>query len=312
MKLSFITLDVFTTTRYAGNALAVVLIPEGTAITDVQKLQIAREFNLSETVFLYEASGESDVFRLSIWITTQELVRLAPVPYVRPWHDNWKPFAGHPTVGAAVYLLQKRRRVTLNIPAGQINAELVDGKATLSCPFDIKSHKFQIALSDLQRVCSSVTNLDETNVFSIVKGMTFALTRLPDLDALSTVQIPGKVIRIELSSLADDERPYCQNELFFYCFVVLQETSESIQLRTRMVCGNLEDPATGSAACGLSSFLTLKDERPDVTLSYHIVQGVEMGRRSDIHVRVVKEKGKVVDVQLAGEAVQVMEGQLEV
>jgi PhzF family phenazine biosynthesis protein len=55
MKLPFTTLDAFTSTRYLGNPVSIVrLTPEqASAITQEQKQNIAREFNLSEIVFLH-------------------------------------------------------------------------------------------------------------------------------------------------------------------------------------------------------------------------------------------------------------------
>jgi hypothetical protein len=74
MKLDYRIVDVFTAKPYSGNPLAIVLIPAELAyqVTDEQKHKIAREFNLSETVFLYD--DVAGVRKLSIWITTGEIV----------------------------------------------------------------------------------------------------------------------------------------------------------------------------------------------------------------------------------------------
>src|SRR6187401_3541483 len=81
----YCTLDVFTDTRYAGNPLAVVLDGDGLD-TDTMQL-IAREFNLSETVFVQRPADAAHRARLRIFTPAREL-----------------PFAGHPTVGTAVLL----------------------------------------------------------------------------------------------------------------------------------------------------------------------------------------------------------------
>ena len=92
MQLSFITIDAFTTTRYAGNPVAIIRVPasEKFNLTQEQKLNIAKEFNLSEVVFLHLPTPGSDFKDVDIDIFTSfaEL-----------------PFAGHPTIGAAHYLL---------------------------------------------------------------------------------------------------------------------------------------------------------------------------------------------------------------
>ena len=72
-QLSFTTVDVFTDTPYKGNPLAVVHIPKGTNITEEQKLKIAKEFNLSETVFLHESSGESVARQYDIFTKVAEI-----------------------------------------------------------------------------------------------------------------------------------------------------------------------------------------------------------------------------------------------
>lgn len=75
MQLDFCTVDVFTRERFLGNPLAIVRIPAGKDLSYETRLKIAREFNLSETIFVYEQRGEEsvDTVRASIFITTQEL-----------------------------------------------------------------------------------------------------------------------------------------------------------------------------------------------------------------------------------------------
>ena len=70
----------------------------------------------------------------------------------------------------------------------------------------------------------------------------------------------------------------------------------------------LEDPATGSAACGLGMFLALA--RKSRRMEVEVVQGVEMGRRSEIRVEVDLTEGRneVEGVVLSGGGVVVMEG----
>jgi len=85
MRRRFVTLDVFTETRFAGNPLAVVLEPDGLDTAAMQT--IAREFNFPETVFVFAPENSANRARLRIFTPTREL-----------------PFAGHPTVGTAVLL----------------------------------------------------------------------------------------------------------------------------------------------------------------------------------------------------------------
>lgn len=85
-KLEFAIVDVFTDKRYEGNPLAIVRLPASSKVTQEQKQNIAREFNLSETTFLHEpTSEESCAWTVDIFTTNAEL-----------------PFAGHPTIGISV------------------------------------------------------------------------------------------------------------------------------------------------------------------------------------------------------------------
>lgn len=103
---------------------------------------------------------------------------------------------------------------------------------------------------------------------------------------------------------------------------VLMETGVSssgvrtVKLRTRMVETKMEDPATGSAACALTSYLALR-EYSETEIRFEITQGVEMGRKSDIVVEVRVDVGKdgerrVKEVQLGGKARQITKGTIVV
>lgn len=76
-----------------------------------------------------------------------------------------------------------------------------------------------------------------------------------------------------------------------------------------MVEGAFEDPATGSASCGLAAMLAMKEGLKGRT-RFELVQGVEMGRRSEIGVEVVMEGAGVKTIELAGRAVEVMQGKV--
>ncbi|KAK9490425.1 hypothetical protein V1508DRAFT_399918 [Lipomyces doorenjongii] len=90
IRLPFVTLDVFTKERYAGNPLAVVRVSQSQTLTQEQKQIIAREFNYSETVILHDEDTECPTaasHTIDIFTTDAEL-----------------PFAGHPTIGTACLL----------------------------------------------------------------------------------------------------------------------------------------------------------------------------------------------------------------
>ena len=91
MRRAYYMLDVFTETPLEGNPLAVVVDCEG--LTGARMQAIAREFNLSETVFVLDPRDPVNTARLRIFTPSQEI-----------------PFAGHPTIGAAVLIGDLRAR----------------------------------------------------------------------------------------------------------------------------------------------------------------------------------------------------------
>ncbi|KAG6829897.1 hypothetical protein H0H92_003030 [Tricholoma furcatifolium] len=280
-KLSFVQLDVFTTTRYAGNPLAIVQIPSSLSdsITQSEKQRIASEFNLSETVFLHtpDASSAADApVRMDIFTTTEEL-----------------PFAGHPTVGTGSYLLSQRQsnKITLRTKAGDIPVVKTSNGVKLRVPVDFKIHApiahplikaQQPGLSDADYVHGSS---GAEGLASIVKGMTFVLVEVKSTDALGRMQAYGARVGVE----------------------GLDDKDGVVKLRTRMFDGTLEDPATGSAASTLAGWLSV--QRGAGKWRFEIEQGVEMGRRSEIFVEVGVGEGDVM-IELGGSAVEVMEGSL--
>ena len=157
-------------------------------------------------------------------------------------------------------------------------------------------------------------------VFSIVKGMSFILPQLPSVEALGA----------QTSNLIDASETYTainkldagwrEGLVGSYFFVDEEKFSSSTDgsvrnLRTRM-WADREDPATGSAASALASYLSLQKGKAG-RYAYRILQGVEMGQRSEIFVEVGVQDGKdggveIEEVVLSGSAVQVMQGTLEV
>jgi len=125
---------------------------------------------------------------------------------------------------------------------------------------------------------SSIALRNDFAIVSIVKGMTFVLVELDDLEQLKLASLAGGSVDIgELDEGWDD------TFIGLYFFVRTGHSRGGVvTLQTRMIEGSLEDPATGSAASALTAYLSLGGGSSGETLSYEIVQGVEMGRRSEI------------------------------
>ncbi|MCH7943131.1 MAG: PhzF family phenazine biosynthesis protein, partial [Proteobacteria bacterium] len=116
-RYRYITLDVFTDRPFGGNPLAV--FPEAAGIGDEQMQPIAREFNLSETVFILAGTNGADA-DLRIFTPAYEM-----------------PFAGHPTVGSCLILAREGRiggSATLSVKAGKMAITVADGVATITAP----------------------------------------------------------------------------------------------------------------------------------------------------------------------------------
>ncbi|CAA7270430.1 unnamed protein product [Cyclocybe aegerita] len=291
-KLPFTTLDVFTDTHFLGNPLAIVRIAKElqSTVSQAQKQTIAREFNLSETVFLHEGDIDAPV-RIDIFMANAEL-----------------PFAGHPTVGSGWFLLSQnpaKETVTLRTKAGDIPVSReANGKVRLQVPTDFKVHPEYVhpLVKTLQ---PKLTAADYVNgpdgaepVASIVKGMTFLLMKLTSEDALARLQPSPE--RLTVPNLGEWD-----GFMGLYAFF---ERDDGV-VRTRMFDGTLEDPATGSAASTLAGYLGLKKGEGVHRIS--IIQGVEMGRKSEIEVVVdVGAAEEIKKIELAGAAVEVMEGSI--
>ncbi|EPE06460.1 phenazine biosynthesis [Ophiostoma piceae UAMH 11346] len=319
MSLPFTTLDVFTTQRFGGNPLAVVRVPKTVSVSKSQKQLIAREFALSETVFLHGIDTEKMECEANIFTPHSEL-----------------PFAGHPVIGSGVYLLNAHKidKITLLIPAGRLEIEKSSVGVRASVPHDVHLHKKTLrdvieaggkvqttASGKVQTTASGgdpdIANAElDARVYSIVKGMTFFLANVgPDVNTLKKVQ-PGIPLDPDVAQAVRDKGPWNVGSTGRYFYSITAESSDVIKVQTRMVAGwGIEDPATGSAACSLSCFLTQQQKRVGTT-RFEITQGVEMGRPSLISVEVVAKAAEagdgveIVTVHLGGSAVEVMRGEV--
>ncbi|KIK69456.1 hypothetical protein GYMLUDRAFT_152953 [Collybiopsis luxurians FD-317 M1] len=301
----FQTIDVFTQKRFRGNPLAVILA-NSAPLTPEQRQLAAREFNLSETIFIHRGPANladfDAPFTINIHTINEEL-----------------PFAGHPTIGAGWVLSQlypTRKVFTLSTKAGKIPVTISpNGGVKLQVPIDFKEHApFYAPQVKSPAVQPRLQLADYVNgvegpeaVASIVKGMTFMLFQLSSVDSLSRVQplpSPFKIPAEHLGAWAGFSS--------LYVFVILPDvdTDGATTIRTRMFEGSAEDPATGSAASTLCGWLGRK--KGPGSWKFRVIQGVEMGRESHIGVFVdVGSDGEVVHIDLVGEAVKIMEGTIQ-
>lgn len=303
-QLKFVTLDVFTTTRYLGNPLAIVETPAGQDVSTTQMQTVAREFNLSETLFLHQSTVGPDgqpEWRVRIFVTNMEI-----------------PFAGHPTIGAACFALSaisSNARGKLICNAGPIEVQYDNGVALASIPHNFHRHvQYPPTVDDVYAIHPSLraTGKKPTSiaVASPVKGMNFICIELPELETLGRIDTTGPEPKVKL----DDE--WNEGLVGSFLYVVTDRPSNGdgvVKVRTRMLMGSLEDPATGSASCALCAYLAL-ELKLGRTTRFELTQAVEMGRKSDIGVILTlnEELDAVQRMELSGSAVKVMEGTIEI
>ncbi|KAF2859480.1 Diaminopimelate epimerase-like protein [Piedraia hortae CBS 480.64] len=305
-QLKFTTLDVFTSTRYKGNPLAVVHLPPSPIPTSTLQL-IAREFNLSETVFL----SPYPLGTIRIFLPHTEI-----------------PFAGHPVIGTACLLGPKI--TTLYCPAGPIKiSHTTAPNKTVTTAAEIP-HAFHLHTGSLSKdevatlqPSLPLAEVEDIQTISPVRGMNFVAVRLTSVEVLGRVGVGGKMPYARL-----DKGAWGAGFVggLFYTFpshegeggggmlrdeVFHKTLRETLRVRMRMIEGKFEDPATGSAAVALGMFLSLQEKKR--TRGYEILQGVEMGRESHISVNVELDEAceRVEKVELIGTAVKVMDGVLE-
>ena len=299
--LDFHTLDVFTERRFGGNPLAVVLGADGLATARMQL--IAREFNLSETVFVQRPDSAGTDFRLRIFTPTHEM-----------------PFAGHPTVGTACLLAELglvRRRgdvadtlefvlgenvgpVPVRVrhepgraPYGELTTAVLPEAGPPAPPAEALAAMLGLAPRDI----GSHGELPRTASC----GVPYLLVPLRQPELLASISVDLALWRGALDGA-------WARQLYVYA------RGYEGELRARMFAPGLgvhEDPATGSAAVALAGALALESPVVDGELAWTIEQGHEMGRPSRLFASATRHGGKVTAVRVGGHAVRVTGGTLE-
>jgi len=300
----FVTVDVFTSERFAGNPLAVV--PDARGLTGEQMQKIAAEFGYAESTFVLPPENPENSARVRIFTPTAEI-----------------PFAGHPNVGTAFVLGSRSElfgkpigsRLRFEEIAGLVEVELsrdagtVAG-ATIRAPRPLELG--DMVKPELVARCASISpdqirTAAHAPVIASV-GLAFAIAELEDLEALAAAQ-PN----ISIFHEAAARHPSVGGD--FSLFLYARDAIDPWRIRARMFApldNVIEDPATGSASAALGAFLVTNIPQPEAQVAITIEQGVEMGRRSLIRLDVVKADGKVTDVRITGRCVPVMQGSIEV
>lgn len=291
-RYRFVTLDVFTDTRFGGNQLAV--FTDAAGLSDAEMQALAAEFNLSEISFILPPTDPANTARVRIFSPRAEMA-----------------YAGHPSVGTAFLLAEAGRdrdgRLTMELPAGLVPVAIARdaaGQVTSAAIGAPQALKIGPAMPlDAMAACASVSPdaivtarhaptiiSDGGNLRAAIEMTEAGLTSAkPDIAAFQRVVAEHTVLGGRLS-------------LYLY-------RRDGDRIRARMfspLTGTWEDPATGSAVTPLAGYL-LHLSGADHG-AWDILQGVEMGRRSLLRTS-AKRTPDGIRATVGGGCVRVMEGE---
>jgi trans-2,3-dihydro-3-hydroxyanthranilate isomerase len=295
---SYYTADVFTDRIFGGNQLAV--FPDAAGLNDSLMQSIAKEFNLSETVFVFPPEDPEHTKRLRIFTPGEEV-----------------PFAGHPTVGTAHVLAEigaiqteeGKNRIIFEENVGPVPVDiLIQEGIPVFCTLTAAKLPERGPEPPSASVIASVLSLEKSEVLSgkdqpetYSCGLPFLFVPVPDRGVLSRISLNHHLWSRHL-------RDTWTSTLFVFCH---DPELPGSHIRARMFApgfGIVEDPATGSAASALAGYLAARDSRQDGLLQWVIEQGFEMGRPSILFLEAEKEEGRLVEVRVGGSAVLVSQG----
>jgi trans-2,3-dihydro-3-hydroxyanthranilate isomerase len=306
----FVTVDVFTTQRFGGNPLAVVLDAEGLTTSQMQAL--AAEFNYSETTFVLPPANPSHTAHVRIFNRRNEM-----------------DFAGHPNVGTALVLAaqgpgacftfeERAGLVAIDVDrdaGGRAVAAHVQAPQAVSVletlPADGVAACLGLDATDLRTDLHAPVIASVGAPFALVAVRADALDRIvarPDAFAALAARFPSQAGRMSIFV-------YCERDDGGRGDASRDDVGRgpssadgvNAVIDARMFApldGTAEDPATGSAAAALAAFrLSLTR---DLELRLRIHQGVQMGRPSTIDARAWRADG--IRASVSGGAVEVFRG----
>ncbi|MBD2255427.1 PhzF family phenazine biosynthesis isomerase [Nostoc parmelioides FACHB-3921] len=279
-RYSYMVADVFTDTPLQGNPVAVFL--DATGLSTERMQLIANEMHLSETVFVFPPSDDCDV-HVRIFTPVNEL-----------------PFAGHPTLGAAIALGESwsGNRIRMQTAMGLV-------------PFDLeRDTKGSVRAARMQQPIPTWEPYDRAE--DLLAALGLANSSVPVLvynNGPRHVFI-GLESEYALTKLRPDHRRLGElPDMAANCFA-----GYGASWRLRMFSpayGVVEDAATGSAAGSLAVHLARFGLAP-FGQEIEIVQGVEIGRPSTMRATAIGAGNQIEGVEVAGSAVIVIRGTLDI
>ena len=297
MHYRYFICDVFTDKRFSGNQLAV--FPEAEGLSDLEMQQIAREFNFSESAFVFPPEY-GHTRKVRIFTPTLEV-----------------PFAGHPNIGTAFALAQDGTFGDIDKQINVVFEEKV-GFVPVSIRYDDRDQIWcELAAPEMLSIGSSMSIKSVASILCLDTTDIVTTTHLPQV---ASVGLP--FLFVELSSISALQRAEVNisqlNKLVTQLGVsyihMYFKSADDFDIRARMFApmdGVPEDPATGSANCALIALLTHYESAPDANNSWRISQGTEIGRPSILIGRTQKRDGKISGVWIGGNSVLISRGVIE-
>lgn len=268
--MDFVTLDVFTDKAYGGNPLAV--IPDGRGLSTAQMQAIAAEFNYSETTFVLPPADPANTARVRIFTPTMEV-----------------PFAGHPLIGTAVALEDRGPDMVFELGIGPRRVSARNGTAE----FTTSAVLTTVSEPEAADVAACI-GLEAPEIMGqpvhVSLGLPFVLAKLTGPDALAACGPKWEAFRAAAAKYP--------SELDFAVYAYVEDGPELIARMFAPLDNIPEDPATGSAAATLASFLG-----PG---RYDVRQGEHMGRPSRIEATVAED-----EVRVGGAAQRILSGTID-
>lgn len=287
-SIPFVTVDVFTDTRFGGNPLAV--FPDAAGLDTDKMRALAREFNLSEIAFVLPPADPRNTARVRIFTSATEI-----------------GFAGHPNVGVGWVLAGANEGgglLRLEQAAGLVEVEISPGPQTMR-------HCRIRAPQPLSRGKSPPR--DAVSACASLSSSEIGEPRLASV-ALATicVEVTGEVLaRAKCDPAAFDRIAADRPDLAEICLLFLY-TRSGTHIDARMfapLSGTIEDPATGSAAAAMCALLL--DESDDNDIRLEVTQGVAMGRPSRMIVE-AKRTSDGIRAWVGGGCVPVLHGEAQI
>jgi trans-2,3-dihydro-3-hydroxyanthranilate isomerase len=292
VKRRLYQLDVFTTKPFAGNPLAV--ITDGDGLSRDRMQAIAREMNLSETVFIQRPTNNRALARLRIFTTTREL-----------------PLAGHPVIGT--WFLMAELGV---VPAQEGSVHILQQTGAGILPVEISFHDgrpecvimtqkpARFARARFSRAALAEALGLRPGDFTPSLPVEFVSTGIFNLMIPFVRRALLARIQMDMRALS---RLLGSSGVMAYCFALGGRGKAYARGMLPWELG--EDPATGSAGGSLGAYLVQHGQLRAGEL-LEIMQGVEMGRPSHIQVVIQDERGRLAP-RVSGAAVRILEGQIE-